>query len=1781
MKKHVTISKIYNNEIRFISKQEINSKRYLEKEEIPDFHRYTRCEGDTNDVVFTKNPDVKCTPVNVNVKNGTTKLYNISNERFFSIDLNPSNTEPLVRIQINEKNYAALLDSGSVVNAISESAVANLNLQDEIRECPVQCVGPSGGKLPNGGIVSITFKLGGITMTEDFIILKLHQTALILGYVFGKKHCLKLYYGSHLTNDPDYKKEPLEGIESIHNFRALQVKPIQDHEIIPYQINYVTLKPFNCPKYIYDAYRYGPWVVRLANGHQEISLMDHRGCIRISVPSIYPYVYTEESSSMSYGVAAPLQIVNCLKKIRRITPFDIVTPYDGENENLEIKHEGFSIDDFSYSEISPVGKKYLTMEPIGTGLQAENVPSDPCKNCVSQGNKFYCLLGKNCLQKFDIAINSPKILIHHQQKCFANFMQHHDKCVWIECTDHTQLNKALFAGDQAMIKLGINDYYISEKINNSFAIIARSAHSKGQKNLFTSLQKFIKDNKIENIFLGCQCIYNLSNIKSVLSIPVTIHLSSNKCNIEDCQMTEISLRPINKYIAQDKNVDQAEILTDNPLLIREYNEIIDRHEKLFSVDAFDIGQYCDEKGNTVIFDYKTVPGVQPFIAKFIPISSIKKQAATEIIEKLLKKQIIVRQVSQWCSNAVWISKAKIAMTKKEAEERGVPYIPLQSNDKANVSLRLAVNYKAVNNSLIYPASPLPNIKKVFSQLKDADTITVIDLTQSYYALTLSEESSRLTNFWSGISSDFSLSFTRAAMGIKSSGSLLNAAVAQCLSPIRNSVITYSDNIILYSQSKDHPDLVNECFSLLKKHNLKIKKAKAVIHCNQPIRILGVIYDVQNKILLPDKEKVRSLLELPVPNTLTSLKSFLGSVQFLIEFMVGAADHLATLYNATKKRHQICQFRLSETEIRAFNELKNIMIAPDNFIYFINYELPIQIKIDSSTKAVGFCVLQNIPETKRTVSCGYYSKVFSTSQQRYAPSERELLGVTVALKCLENVIMGGNIIVTTDCRAVLAMVKHSSSNSKFARYASYIESYDPPIAFQWVSSKSPAFKIADLLSRSNLDCQNDIINARFTPHHDAEINKMAEKLKGGLYKPPEYKLLMNFVIKKSLNDLQKIPDSSIFIDQQGNICSQSGEEIIILQGNQVDISSPNSPPSQPITPKDAKQQPVSIITSDTLIEDIKNVNQNSKFTENFDMTNKEDLFLNYVITKYPLINMKQLRELQQTDPGLKSIISECEKSPGLITYRKQKFFKIRHSILIMGEKRDNDATCFKICIPTCLIIDMLIALHRNILNSHPGVKRLINIFEENFFGFKVKMYSMQVVNNCFVCLMNSRKPNVRKSDYPHKLKLSVSKPGVLWFADLIQIVNSTDALFDSAVCFADGVSGFLVASPIKKPLNNEIFLEIFREKVLAYFPNTRFLVTDNAPDISSKVTKQMLHNLNVLQCNTRPYMAKSNYAELLQKFLLRSLRLNTQELGVPPSKWHVLLTPALITINNSKYENLEFNFSPQQLMTGQKSNLSSIFQIINPELLSEADYEPYVCKLTKELAAATLIITELKRQKVENNLKTQQKYSNKIILPGDLVTKMDRRQNLTNFNMKLRPRYRQLYIVMATTNSSAFVKPYSKNTKKDELTFEEFINSPPGKNNKPLETFRLEQVDISDLKKIKTVITCNVGTELFLQDTKLTFPGTQEIEIDDLEQMSIIQCTDLSGYIYENNDEVSKSMGYGEEHLSHEIVGIKKVNINNKVRFKETIEAISDKGMVNIEKLTSKYSLKTPYFGSCF
>ena len=75
---------------------------------------------------------------------------------------------------------------------------------------------------------------------------------------------------------------------------------------------------------------------------------------------------------------------------------------------------------------------------------------------------------------------------------------------------------------------------------------------------------------------------------------------------------------------------------------------------------------------------------------------------------------------------------------------------METNQKAGISLRLCVNYTVLNSFLVYPASALPSVKTLFSQFQDSEVLHCLDLTWAYYGCVLSDKSSLLTGFWTGI-----------------------------------------------------------------------------------------------------------------------------------------------------------------------------------------------------------------------------------------------------------------------------------------------------------------------------------------------------------------------------------------------------------------------------------------------------------------------------------------------------------------------------------------------------------------------------------------------------------------------------------------------------------------------------------------------------------------------------------------------------------------------------------------------------------------------------------------------------------------------------------------------------------------------------------------------------------------------------------------------------------------------------------------------------------------------
>ena len=101
-----------------------------------------------------------------------------------------------------------------------------------------------------------------------------------------------------------------------------------------------------------------------------------------------------------------------------------------------------------------------------------------------------------------------------------------------------------------------------------------------------------------------------------------------------------------------------------------------------------------------------------------------------------------------------------------------------------------------------------------------------------------------------------------------------------------------------------------------------------------------------------------------PTNLKQLKSYLGSVQFLVSAMPGCGEHIATLYKCTRSNGY--EFPLKEKKLEAFYKVNHIMIQPENFEIIIN--------CDASSSHVGFCILQYFPDQERYISADYYCKV---------------------------------------------------------------------------------------------------------------------------------------------------------------------------------------------------------------------------------------------------------------------------------------------------------------------------------------------------------------------------------------------------------------------------------------------------------------------------------------------------------------------------------------------------------------------------------------------------------------------------------------------------------------------------------------------------------------------------------------------------------------------------------------------------------------------------------------
>ena len=193
-------------------------------------------------------------------------------------------------------------------------------------------------------------------------------------------------------------------------------------------------------------------------------------------------------------------------------------------------------------------------------------------------------------------------------------------------------------------------------------------------------------------------------------------------------------------------------------------------------------------------------------------------------------------------------------------------------------------------------------------------------------------------------------------------------------------------------------------------------------------------------LSPDTKKVELIQQWPTPTNCKELQSFLGTVNYLSQFLAFLSDLHAPLQSLLKKDTEFVWMPVHQ---KAFDEIK-LHVSNDVKLQFYDSSKPLYTEVDTSKKGIDAVMLQEdtiminrdsnyhsnhdsksgseIPTNLRPIS--YASKTLSTTELNYSSIEHELLGLLFAVIHFKHFTYGRLVHVITDHKPLVSLFRKS-------------------------------------------------------------------------------------------------------------------------------------------------------------------------------------------------------------------------------------------------------------------------------------------------------------------------------------------------------------------------------------------------------------------------------------------------------------------------------------------------------------------------------------------------------------------------------------------------------------------------------------------------------------------------------------------------------------------------------------------------------------------------------------
>ncbi|KAJ1573671.1 hypothetical protein NDA15_001334 [Ustilago hordei] len=332
--------------------------------------------------------------------------------------------------------------------------------------------------------------------------------------------------------------------------------------------------------------------------------------------------------------------------------------------------------------------------------------------------------------------------------------------------------------------------------------------------------------------------------------------------------------------------------------------------------------------------------------------------------------------------------------------------------KKDGGLRLCVDYRGLNEITVKNRAPLPLIEEQLFLLRKARIYTKLDLRAAYNLIWIAKGDEWKTAFGTqlGLYEYLVMPFG-LANALAHFQSFINDIFQDIIGIY---VVVYLDDFLIFSDTEEaHVKHVTKVLTHLRSNRLFAKLLKCEFH-TKTVKFLG--YIIKPTGIEMDPEKVCTVKEWPMPESIHDIQRFLGFANFYRRFIAHFARIAKPLTSLVKPTEWFKEFELPEEAQQAFHKLIQAFTSAGVLQHF-NYHLPTRLETDASDFAIAGVLKQEHEGQWHPVA--FYSRKMSPAEKNYEIHDKELLAVVACLTQWRHMLAGlpRQLVILTDHEAL--------------------------------------------------------------------------------------------------------------------------------------------------------------------------------------------------------------------------------------------------------------------------------------------------------------------------------------------------------------------------------------------------------------------------------------------------------------------------------------------------------------------------------------------------------------------------------------------------------------------------------------------------------------------------------------------------------------------------------------------------------------------------------------------